>query len=546
MIKLLLLNYSNASFQKKITYAFAIASILPLSILSFVIIVQSISLYNSSNSTIMNNSMEQIQQNLEEKIFIVNKSMKDLTYEKNLAQFFSDPPASLYSKYMLLKDSFDVAVANTLTTTELIQTVNFYSNNPELDFRENILQINKSTTPIWIIKSKFTETPTWIINKNRLFIVNNFVYNENGTSAIEITVSLERLMSGLVSPSQQFAYTISQDENLIYQSNNSDNPDYHFKRSIPLSISGWKINFFVNNNTWLNFFLSSTMLLLFAIFINILLSILVARFFSSQLLATVQLLKNKVKSVSSDNFNVDFSTTQQDEMGELSNLLGDMMRRIQYLVSEIYETTIDKQESEYKALTNQINSHFLYNTLSMMNWKALMAGQSELSDIIQTLSKYYRTTLNHGKSYILLEDELENVIMYVNLRLFLKPNSFKFHYFICDSLKQTQVINLMLQPIIENAIDHGFAERSGNAKIFLTMQADYQNRLVITVADNGIGIAAPVIQTLLTPKSKGYGLNNINKRIKFYFGPQYGLTIHSKEGYGTKITILLPLPTQSN
>jgi two-component system sensor histidine kinase YesM len=288
------------------------------------------------------------------------------------------------------------------------------------------------------------------------------------------------------------------------------------------------------------------MLLLFAIFINILLSIFVAKFFSSQLLATVQLLKNKVKSVSSDNFNVDFSTTQQDEMGELSNLLGDMMRRIQYLVSEIYETTIDKQESEYKALTNQINSHFLYNTLSMMNWKALMAGQSELSEIIQTLSKYYRTTLNHGKSYISLENELENVIMYVNLRLFLKPNSFKFHYFICDAIKQTRVINLMLQPIIENAIDHGFADGATNAKIFLTMQTDYQNRLVITVADNGLGMTDPLIQTVLTPQSKGYGLNNINKRIKFYFGSQYGLTIHSKEGYGTRLTILLPSSTVSN
>jgi two-component system sensor histidine kinase YesM len=490
--------------------------------------------------------MEQIQQNLEEKIFIINKSMKDLTYEKNLAQFFSEPPPSLYSKYLLLKDSFDVAVANTLNTTELIQTVNFYSNNPTLSFRQNMLQMNKPTTPIWISKSKFTETPTWIIEKNRLFIVNNFVYNENGTSAIELTVSLDKLMAGLVSPSQQFAYTISQNENLIYQSTNSENPDYHFKRSLPLSIPGWKINFFTNNNTWLNFFLSSTMLLLFAIFINILLSIFVAKFFSSQLLATVQLLKNKVKSVSSDNFNVDFSTTQQDEMGELSNLLGDMMRRIQYLVSEIYETTIDKQESEYKALTNQINSHFLYNTLSMMNWKALMAGQSELSEIIQTLSKYYRTTLNHGKSYISLENELENVIMYVNLRLFLKPNSFKFHYFICDAIKQTRVINLMLQPIIENAIDHGFADGATNAKIFLTMQTDYQNRLVITVADNGLGMTDPLIQTVLTPQSKGYGLNNINKRIKFYFGSQYGLTIHSKEGYGTRLTILLPSSTVSN
>ena len=101
-----------------------------------------------------------------------------------------------------------------------------------------------------------------------------------------------------------------------------------------------------------------------------------------------------------------------------SNLIGEMLDSIKTLIDKNYNATIEKQDSQYQALVSQINSHFLYNSLSMINWKAIMSENLEISHIVQTLSTFYRTTLNHGRTPITLEEEIENAQAYINLRYF--------------------------------------------------------------------------------------------------------------------------------
>lgn len=213
-----------------------------------------------------------------------------------------------------------------------------------------------------------------------------------------------------------------------------------------------------------------------------------------------------------------FHSDQQDELGNLSNLIGTMMESIKRLITEVFQTKIYKQESEYNALVNQINSHFLYNTLSMINWQAIMSGNEESSRAIQTLSTFYRTTVNNGRAETKLKLEINNIQAYIALQLYLQPKLFTVAYHVDDTLLEYSVINLMIQPLVENAIEHGFQKLPKDAHIDLTVKRSGPAAMTITVADNGQGIAPEQADQILEQNTRGYGLKNVDRRIKFYFG----------------------------
>lgn len=254
----------------------------------------------------------------------------------------------------------------------------------------------------------------------------------------------------------------------------------------------------------------------------------------------IEKLSRNMKEVKKGNLEVKVTSDSQDEIGELIQGFGDMVEYIKTLIEEVYEGRISLKEYEMKALQAQINPHFLYNTLSLINWKAIEAEEKDISKITLALSKFYRTALNKGNNVMPLEDEISNVKSYLDIQLMMHDYEFDVEMDIDPSMYFYDTPNLILQPLIENAIDHGIdLKTEGRGKIIIRGWQEGKN-VYLSVEDNGVGMEEDVAKSILTQKSKGYGVRNVNDRIRLVYGPDYGLDIRSKVGEGTRITIRFP------
>ena len=252
-------------------------------------------------------------------------------------------------------------------------------------------------------------------------------------------------------------------------------------------------------------------------------------------------LQKAVARVEKEDFSYALNTTSQDEIGELITSFSKMERKLNYLINEVYKSRIKEKEYEMKALQAQINPHFLYNTLSLINWKAIEAGKRDISKITLALSAFYRTSLNKGNNITHISGEIENMRSYLSIQLMLHDDGFDVTEDIDDSVLEYTCPNLILQPLIENAIDHGIdvmpEDRRG---VISVICKDMDTYIQFVIKDNGIGMTKEQTVKILTKDSKGYGVRNVNERLKLCYGEEYPMIIKSKENTGTEVIITIP------
>ena len=252
-------------------------------------------------------------------------------------------------------------------------------------------------------------------------------------------------------------------------------------------------------------------------------------------------LQKAVARVEKEDFSYTLNTTSQDEIGELITSFSKMERKLNYLINEVYKSKIKEKEYEMKALQAQINPHFLYNTLSLINWKAIEAGKRDISKITLTLSAFYRTSLNKGNNITHISGEIENMRSYLSIQLMLHDDGFDVTEDIDDSILEYTCPNLILQPLIENAIDHGIDVMPDGRRGAISISCkDMDTYIQFIVKDNGIGMTREQTIKILTKDSKGYGVRNVNERLKLCYGEEYPMIIKSKENTGTEVIITIP------
>ena len=195
-----------------------------------------------------------------------------------------------------------------------------------------------------------------------------------------------------------------------------------------------------------------------------------------------------------------------------------------------------------RALQAQINPHFLYNSLSIINWKAIEAGEDEISYVTLALSTYYRTSLNRGETMTTVAKEIDNIRAYLKIQLVMHDNEFRVVEQISDGLNDYMIPKLILQPLAENALYHGIKNKRGKGKILIE-GFDLGEDMMLRVTDNGQGMTPErlkeVQDAICTGERAGFGLAAVSERIALYYGAGYGLRISSIEGEGTVIEVYL-------
>lgn len=218
-----------------------------------------------------------------------------------------------------------------------------------------------------------------------------------------------------------------------------------------------------------------------------------------------------------------------------------MILQIKALIEDVYESRLIQKDYEMKALQAQINPHFLYNSLSLINWMALETDQEDIIKITLSLSTFYRTALNKGKNILRVRDEIKNMRSYLDIQLMMHDYEFDVDVQVEEDILDYNILNLILQPLIENAINHGIDLKTNGRGCIKIIGEKQNDEIVLIVSDNGVGMSNEQAESILTNKSNGYGVKNVNERIKLYYGEQYQLKIESEIGIGTKVKVTIPI-----
>jgi two-component system sensor histidine kinase YesM len=210
------------------------------------------------------------------------------------------------------------------------------------------------------------------------------------------------------------------------------------------------------------------------------------------------------------------------------------------LIREVYITNIQKREAELTALQAQINPHFLYNTLSSISRLAQFGENDKLQEMVMALAKFYRLTLNEGRLAISIDNELQQAKAYIDIQKIKYKDRLDVSYRIDTDILHYDTIKLILQPFIENVIEHSWF---GDNRIHLKLWAYRQDEdIIFKIIDDGIGMHPKTIQDIFNKNGiqVGYGIRNVDERIKLQFGDSYGVTIASRQGIGTSVRIVIP------
>lgn len=244
-------------------------------------------------------------------------------------------------------------------------------------------------------------------------------------------------------------------------------------------------------------------------------------------------------------------TPEHDEIGKLIDTYNYMTDQMNELLLTQEKNAKELQLSEFKALQAQINPHFLYNTLDMINWLAQSGQKEELSKAIQALSRFYKLTLSRKEAVGSIEKELEHVSLYVQLQNMRYDNAIDFLIDVPPQLEEYSIPKLTFQPIVENAIHHGiFMTEEKTGSVIITGWRE-KDDIVFQIYDNGAGMDDETIKQILNGKKRAtsgsnIGVYNTHLRLRLLYGPGYGLSYESAPGGGTTATIRLPATLQED
>lgn len=357
------------------------------------------------------------------------------------------------------------------------------------------------------------------------------ILNSNQGNLSDFVADIGNYEEYLSKPNAQFYYS-SKKNNVFMISSKSDFTGWTTVGAISTHSMMSNFNSIVKQSNLISFLLwFISLLIIFSI--------------SIMLTRNLQSLSTAVKRIDKDYLDIDIKITSNDEVRELYNQFRSMLTRIRMLVSEIRFTESQKRRSEIQALQAQINPHFLHNTLSTIKFLANLQGSDNISNTAENLSNMLRINMDM-RTMITIKEEIDYLNNYLGIQTYRFAGNFKSQIICEENLFHYHIPKLLLQPIIENALYHGIANKKEG--IILVKFYEDVSHLVVRVSDNGVGLDSIEINRILCSEASDehIGLSNINKRIQLYFGESYGLTIDSQPGIYTYVEVTIPKILESD
>ncbi|URN96237.1 MAG: sensor histidine kinase [Candidatus Pristimantibacillus lignocellulolyticus] len=274
-------------------------------------------------------------------------------------------------------------------------------------------------------------------------------------------------------------------------------------------------------------------------FISLLVAVLISFIISKFFTLRFSKLVYSLQAFTEGDFNKRIYYRGQDEFGQISDAFNEMASTIQKQIDELYISKLETKEAELQILHAQINPHFLYNTFSSISRMAKLGEVDKLNEMILKLAKFYRLTLNKGEMIIPISKEIEIIKAYLDIQNLKYGDRIVVTYEIDDLLLEQETVKFILQPFVENVLEHAWYDDQIHIRLAISREED---RIILAIEDNGLGMPEHTIKGIIgtSESAIGYGIRNVDQRIKLHYGAEYGVYIESVVGEGTVIKLMIP------
>lgn len=570
-MKKLLHWFNGIKLRYKLAIFYSLFCFLPVMLLFWLSFLQMRSIIDDKGKMNLQSYLQQSVSSMDRTLDGYNSLSDYIAFDRTLAEAFSMEYGTPYEQYEQLTQKVDPILRTASYFHGGMQQITIYTDNGMVKHDTTVAPVSEIEETDWYQKTLEHPGLNWFANyqEETLFSARKLAFSgaREGVNILYMDVDYQKLFTPYAETliSECGLYITDQDGKLVFEesrfSGKNQNYDLTYSEFLEQrdrgstdyiilceqsNTTGWTVWLYqpvgLAGEAMRPIGVMAGVTILICIFAAVL-----AYFITSGMVSgRIERLTCLMQEVQEGSMDMQMESDDRDEIGMLYRGFGSMMKRIRTLINEVYLSKITQKEAELKALQAQINPHFLYNTLSLINWKALAAGEEDISRMTLALSTFYRTALNRGRNVLQVETELSNTRAYLEIQSMLHDGDFDYEIEAQTEILQCESLNLILQPLVENAIHHGIEEKTdGRGKITVRGWKE-DNCVWFMVEDNGVGMEQEVADKILTMESKGYGVRNVDERIRLCYGEKYAMKVESVVGKGTKMTIHFPARRLTN
>lgn len=570
-MKKLLHWFNGIKLRYKLAIFYSLFCFLPVMLLFWLSFLQMRSIIDDKGKMNLQSYLQQSVLSMDRTLDGYNSLSDYIAFDRTLAEVFSMEYGTPYEQYEQLTQKVDPILRTASYFHGGMQQITIYTDNGMVKHDTTVAPVSEIEETDWYQKTLEHPGLNWFANyqEKTLFSARKLAFSgaREGVNILYMDVDYQKLFTPYAETliSECGLYITDQDGKLVFEesrfSGKNQNYDLTYSEFLEQrdrgstdyiilceqsNTTGWTVWLYqpvgLAGEAMRPIGVMAGVMILICIFAAVL-----AYFITSGMVSSrIERLTYFMQEVQEGSMDMQMESDDRDEIGMLYRGFGSMMKRIRTLINEVYLSKITQKEAELKALQAQINPHFLYNTLSLINWKALAAGEEDISRMTLALSTFYRTALNRGRNVLQVETELSNTRAYLEIQSMLHDGDFDYEIEAQTEILQCESLNLILQPLVENAIHHGIEEKTdGRGKVTVRGWKE-DNCVWFMVEDNGVGMEQEVADKILTMESKGYGVRNVDERIRLCYGEKYAMKVESVVGKGTKMTIHFPVRRLTN
>ena len=555
MMKNILKKFKNMKYRHKLTILLVVVSLVPVTVISLYGHMRMSSLVRENEMEEMNSILEQTRESIDSQVQVYTSLINYLTYSPDIEEIIAEKNMDNYLAYERYTEVVDPLLTVPKSYHDAILQIQLFAESIKVRHGYTLIPMKEIGEEWWEQELKDQVSVQWLIDRERREIaaVRKIYKGQNAEAALCITLDYDKVF-------QPFENILTEDTRgvIVDEADGAvcfvDDPEegkseeevlkeiqenYAYV-SVKSGETGWNYYLYKSHEAIsaavFHVLLSEIPLILLCVAGTVFLGIYFSRLFTRK----IEELTENMNQVNNGSREVTVFSDSEDEVGLLVRSFRNMMEEINRLIHEVYENKISLKEFELKALTAQINPHFLYNTLSIINWMAIRAGQRQISKVTLALSTFYRTALSKGADMVTVENCIQNIKAYLEIQLVMHDDNFLVEWQVEPEIKNEIVPKLALQPVVENALEQGLDVKEGEDKRLKLCFVEDGEDILMAVEDNGPGMEQEEAELLVTYQTSGYGLKNVNDRICLLYGEEYKIRIYSKLGQGTRVEIRIP------
>lgn len=572
--------FKNMKYRHKLTILLVTASLVPMILLVWYSHGRMSSLLREKEMEDMSSILEQTGEGIDSQIEVFSSLLNYLTYSPDIEDLIAEKNMDNYYAYKKYTEVADPLLSVPKSYHDAITQIQLFADSIKVRHEYTLVPLAEVDKEWWYDELAEDVSVQWVVDKEKpeIAAVRRIYDGKEQTAVLCITLDYNKIFQPFenIISAESGGMILDKEGNVLFQKEllgekdvkgsdsvnevensvakksvtengyvvskellESGQKDYAFV-SRENTVCGWSFYLYklqsAVDSSVAGILVSEIPLIVACVAIILALGLSFSRLFTRK----IEELTENMNQVNQGSRVVTVDSDAGDEIGLLVRSFRRMMDEINRLIHEVYENKIALKEFELKALTAQINPHFLYNSLSVINWMAIRSNQREISKVTLSLSMFYRTALSKGQDMVTVDNCIQNIKAYLDIQLVMHDNDFQVIWDIDPEVKGDIVPKLLLQPVVENALEHGLDMKEEGEKILKLFFVKDGEDVLLAVEDNGPGMEQEEADKLVTYKASGYGLKNVNDRMQLLYGEKYGIKVFSKIDQGTRVEMRIP------